>query len=615
MKNLLTTILITTSLFSIYATEENLLKEVVVVSSPRIELLFSEDSRTVKVISKEEILASPANNVSDLLQQFAGIDVRKRGASGVQADLYIRGGGFDQTLLLIDGIKVEDPQTGHHTMNMAIPIDVIERIEIIKGAAARIYGQNAFTGAINIITSKITEDKTAIKVESGSYEQENAYLTIARKNDNQSVLFHYSNNSSNGYRYNTDYQNQNYFFKNSFEIKNLPIDIIASFNEREFGANGFYASPEAIDQYEETQASVLGISTIIDKGDLILRPRVYWKRNQDMYVYLRHNPSVYRNLHISNKVGFELNGSYKSSIGETGFGIDIASVTLSSNNLGNRDRTMISLFLEHKMMFANNKIDLTPGIALSYFSDVSTKMNYQSNLFRNFFAYPGLDLGYKINDNVKFYSNIGYTYRVPTYTDLHYTSPTTLGNENLTPEKALTKEAGVKFNKNGLNLSFVFYNRDASDVIDYVKNVESAQWQAYNIRNIDTKGYEVDLSYDFYLAAFLKHSINIGYSKIKDDLKETEFNFSRYALNSLKNHITASYSFEITENLKSMFVYKHAERVNGENYKVMDIRASYKLNKFDVSISGNNLFDEIYSETNLVQMPGRNMLVGLTYSY
>ena len=615
MKNLLTTILITTSLFSIHATEENLLEEVLVVSSPRIELLFSEDSRTVEVISKEEILASPANNVSDLLQEFAGIDVRKRGASGVQADLYIRGGGFDQTLLLIDGIKVEDPQTGHHTMNMALPIDVIERIEIIKGAAARIYGQNAFTGAINIITSKITEDKTAIKVESGSYEQENASLTIARKNDNQSVLFHYSNNSSDGYRYNTDYQNQNYFFKNSFEIKNLPIDIIASFNEREFGANGFYASPEAIDQYEETQASVLGVSTIIDKGNLMLRPRVYWKRNQDMYVYLRHNPSVYRNLHISNKVSFELNGSYKSSIGDTGFGIDIASVTLSSNNLGNRDRTMLSLFLEHKMMFADNKIDLTPGLALSYFSDVSTNMNYQSNLFRNFFAYPGLDLGYKINDNIKFYSNIGYTYRVPTYTDFYYTSPTTLGNENLNPEKALTKEAGVKFNKDGLNLSFVFYNRDASDVIDYVKNVESSQWRAYNIRNIDTKGYEVDLSYDFYLATFLKHSINIGYSKIKDDLKETEFNFSRYALNSLKNHITASYSFEITENLKTTLVYKHAERVNGENYKVMDVRASYKINKFDISISGNNLFDEIYSETNLIQMPGRNMLVGLSYSY
>ena len=148
--------------------------------------------------------------------------------------------------------------------------------------------------------------------------------------------------------------------------------MISSFNERKFGANGFYASPEAIDQYEETQASLLGFTTKIVKGNLIIKPKLYWKRNQDMYVYLRHNPSVYRNLHISNKVGFELNGSYKSGIGSTGFGLDVSSIKLSSNNLGNRNRTMVNLFLEHQMKFADEKIDLTPGVAFSYFSDVST---------------------------------------------------------------------------------------------------------------------------------------------------------------------------------------------------------------------------------------------------
>jgi len=136
--------------------------------------------------------------------------------------------------------------------------------------------------------------------------------------------------------------------------------MISSFNERKFGANGFYASPEAIDQYEETQASLLGFSTKIVKGNLIIKPKLYWKRNQDMYVYLRHNPSVYRNLHISNKVGFELNGSYKSELGSTGFGLDVSSVKLSSNNLGNRNRTMVNLFLEHQVKFADEKIDLTP---------------------------------------------------------------------------------------------------------------------------------------------------------------------------------------------------------------------------------------------------------------
>ena len=616
MKKLLSVILIIAINSIINSQEKQIsLEEVTVVSSPRIELELFESSKTVQVVSKEEIINSPANNVAELLQQVAGIDIRRRGTSGMQADLYIRGGGFDQTLLLIDGIKVEDPQTGHHTMNMALPIEVIERIEIIKGAASRIYGQNAFTGAINIITSKVAEDMVSIKLEAGSYEQQNASVTISKKIQDQSVLFHYSNNSSEGHKYNTDYKNENYFLKNSFQIKGQLIDMMSSFNERKFGANGFYASPEAIDQYEETQASLLGFSTKIVKENLIIKPKLYWKRNQDMYVYLRHNPAVYRNLHISNKVGFEVNGSYKSELGSTGFGLDVSSVKLSSNNLGNRNRTMVNLFLEQQVKFADEKIDLTPGVAFSYFSDVSTNMNYQSNFFRNFFAYPGLDIGYQINDDIKFYSNIGYTYRVPTYTDLYYNSPTTIGNDNLNPEKALTQEFGARYDKNGLNINFVVFNRDASDVIDYVKNIESAPWEAFNIREINTTGYEVDLSYDFYLGAFLKQSINIGYTNIKDDLKQTDFSFSRYALNSLKNHITTSYSFEIKKNLNSSIVYKYAERSFGENYSVMDLKLNYTLKNYKISLTGNNLFDAIYSETNLVEMPGRNILVGLNVKF
>ena len=591
------------------------LKEITVVSSPRIELPFSENSKTIQVISKEEIIESPANNVAELLQQVAGIDIRRRGVSGMQADLYIRGGGFDQTLLLIDGIKVEDAQTGHHTMNMALPIEVIERIEIIKGSASRVYGQNAFSGAINIITSKVAENMTSVSLESGSYKQQNASVTISRKNEDQSVLFHYSNNSSDGHKYNTDYKNENYFLKNGFEIKGLPIDMVSSFNERKFGANGFYASPEAIDQYEETQASLLGFSTKIISNNFIIKPKLYWKRNQDMYVYLRDNPSVYRNLHITNKIGAELNGSYESNNGITGFGVDISSIKLSSNNLGERKRTMVNLFLEHQMKFAENKIDVTPGVAFSYFSDVSTNQNYQNNFFRNFFMYPGIDIGYELNDDVKLYSNVGYTYRVPTYTDLFYTSPTTIGNENLKPEKAFTKEIGINYTKDDFDFTFTLYNRDASDVIDYVKNVESAPWEAFNIREINTKGYELGLTYNFYVAAFLNHSIKIGYSNIKDELKQTDFNFSRYALNSLKNHLTTSYSFEIKKNLKSSIVYKYAERNSGEDYSIMDFKVSYTLKNYKLYVTGNNLFDTVYSETNLVEMPGRNVLVGINVKF
>ena len=111
--------------------QKDTLKEVIITST-RIDLPFKEDSRTINIVTSKDIANSAATNVADLLQLVAGVDIRRRGTAGSQADLYIRGGGFDQTLLLIDGIKMDDAQTGHHTMNAALPIEVIERIEMHK---------------------------------------------------------------------------------------------------------------------------------------------------------------------------------------------------------------------------------------------------------------------------------------------------------------------------------------------------------------------------------------------------------------------------------------------------------------------------------------------------
>ena len=590
------------------------LDQVELISSPRIEIKNTDNSISVLTISREEIQKSTATNVSELLQQIAGLDIRRRGAEGMQADLYIRGGSFDQTLLLIDGIKVEDPQTGHHTMNMTLPLEVIERIEITKGSAGRIYGQNAFTGAINIITKQNIENNLSVELAGGSFDQKRGSLTAQRKLENSDILFNYSRKESEGYRYNTDFKNDEFFVKSNFKIKNQNISAIGAFNERKFGANGFYASPAAIDQYEETQASIIGLSTTYKKNELIIKPKLYWKRNQDMYVYLRQDPSVYRNLHISDKVGVEVNASTPNSLGNLGIGFDLSKVSLSSNNLGNRNRTMFNMFIEQQIKFQNDKIDFTPGVAISYFSDVSTRLNYQSNFFNNLFFYPGIDFGYRFNENLKIYSNVGYTYRMPTYTDLFYSSPTTLGNENLKLEKALTKEFGLKYLKNNFNLSMSLYQRDASDIIDYVKNDEADPWQANNIREITTNGFELNMGYKFYLGAFRPQSINIGYSNINDDLLETDFAFSRYALNSLKNQITATYMFQVRDFISSTLTFKNSKRLNDESYTVIDFRTSYMYDKFTISVILNNILDAEYSETNLVPMPGFNSLIGIKYS-
>lgn len=576
--------------------------DTVVISSSRIDLPFKENSRTILVITSKQIKQSAVTNLADLLQQVAGIDMRRRGVSGMQADLYIRGGSFDQTLLLIDGIKVEDPQTGHHTMNMALPLDVIERVEIIKGAAARIFGQNAFTGAINIVTKKSANNVNSVGIQVGSFGQKNGNITVGKNLENSSIIAHASINSSDGYRHNTDFKNQNYFIKNTFNKNNTPIDFIGYFTERNFGANGFYASPSAINQYEETQSSLVGLSTTIKGDKLTLKPRLYWKRNQDMYVFIRNNPSVYRNLHISNKVGAELNASYSSSMGITGFGIDLAKVFLTSNNLGFRDRFMANLFLEHRFKLFNDKMDITPGVAINYFSDFK------------FHAFPGVDVGYAVSDNFKVYANAGYTYRIPTYTDLFYSDPTTEGNANLNPEEAISEELGLKYTSSKIDFSAAVFNRDSNNLIDYVKANAADKWQATNIQDLNSFGFEFNGSFRYKVKDFTQN-FSFGYTYLNENLEAVKANFSRYSINSLKHHFISTFRSQFFKNISQSVIYKFSERSTGESYGIVDFMLTLNLKPFDVSLIGNNIFNTEYTETNLVPMPKANFLIDLRYKF
>ena len=590
-------------LFSQDLNDDQLLDEVI-ISSSKINLPFSKNFRTIKIISSNEIQQIPANNVSDLLQQVTGIDVRRRGAGGVQGDLYIRGGGFDQTLLLVDGMKMDDAQTGHHTLNMILPLYLIERIEIIKGPAARIFGQNAFNGAINIVTKDFVAQRGAVEMNLnefsyGSFEQKNISLSTKISGENIKSLISYSGNRSDGYRHNTDFKKNNYFIKTSFNTNNKPIDVLVSFNENKFGANGFYASPSATEQYEETQASLFGISTTINSENLSITPKLYWRRGQDEYIYIRDNPSVYRNLHKTNKVSAELSGSYFSDLGVTGFGIDLSSVNISSNNLGEHKRTTVNLFADHTFKLMDNKLMVSPGIAFSYFSDLS------------FHSFPGLDLGYNLNSNFKLYSNIGKTYRIPTYTDLYYSDRTTIGNENLNPESAISTEFGVKYDTSNVKFTASFFNRNAKNIIDYAKENEEDLWKAVNIGSLNSNGYEFDFSYSFKSFNTLSsaNSISIGYTKIKDNNYVTNINFSRYSLNSLKHHLASNLNLNYTKNINHTIVYKYAERSDKSNYRILDSKIMFKKSIF---IYINNILKEQYSETNLVPMPGRNFLIGFS---
>ena len=572
----------------------------VIITSTRIDLPFKDNSRTIQIITSKDIANSAATNVADLLQQVAGVDVRRRGTAGSQADLYIRGGGFDQTLLLIDGIKMDDSQTGHHTMNAALPIEVIERIEIIKGPAARIFGQNAFTGAINIVTKKKLSNTVAINWEKGSFGQSNGSVTVGKEFDNSSVIAHVGILTSEGYRYNSDYQNKNYLLKGIFNKKQQPIEVIATFFDKKFGANGFYASANATEQYEETQSSLVGATTTFKTEKFKITPRIYWKRGQDEYVYIRDNPSVYRNLHITNKVGIETNASYRSNLGITGFGIDISRVFISSNNLGDRDRTMANLFLEHRFKVLNEKLDITPGVAVTYFSDFK------------FHAYPGLDLGLQLSENFKAYGNLGITYRIPTYTDLYYNDRNTIGNSNLKPEEAFSQEIGLKYNLGKYTSSVAIFNRDARNLIDFIRPDVTSKYVATNIAKVNTQGVEFEGAYNFKVSSF-DQRVSFGYSYLNDNILAQNKELSRYSLNTLKHQFTTRFSSQFLKNVRQNIIYKHAERTVGTSYNVWDASIIVDFDTVSFTVTANNIFDAEYIEAGYVPMPSRSLLFGMRF--
>ena len=589
--------------FSISVLSQSVDLDEVVVSESKIDIPFSKKYRSVEVIDSKSIIESGVNNVVDLLQQVSGVDLRRRGVAGTQADLYIRGGGFDQTLLLIDGMKMDDIQTGHHTLNLLLPIQLIERIEIIKGPASRIFGQNAFNGAINIVTKTLPKsDKKLFEVmvsnpTFGSFKQFgfliNSRLLLKEKFNAQLT---FSRSKSDGYRYNTDYSNDFFFFKSEIKTKKNPIHITSGFTEKKFGANGFYASPSAVDQYEETQASFVGISTVFDSEKLLIRPKLYWRRGQDEYIYIRNNPSVYRNLHITNKIYLDFSFSKLFDSSRLNFGIDLSSSSISSNNLGKHNRFTSSLYADYTFKTKDNKLSFSPGFSVSNFSDMSTHF------------FPGIDIGFDLSEKINLYANYGKTYRIPTYTDLYYSDRNTIGNPNLNPEHAITNEIGIKYSNENIDISSSYFLRKSSNIIDYVKQSEQDKWEATNIRNLDTNGFD----FNFLFKISPNNSLRLGYTYLFDKSYVSEVNYSRYAINSLRHQLNTRLALKYSNKITHTLINRFGERSNNVSHIVYDSNLKYQLsNNSYFFINVNNIFNEEYYETNLVPMPGRNFLIGV----
>ncbi|MDN5627767.1 MAG: TonB-dependent receptor, partial [Weeksellaceae bacterium] len=537
---------------------------------------YNDVNENVTVITKQQIQNSPATSIDELLQFYSGLDIKRRGSNGVQSDITIRGSSFEQVLVLVNGIRMNDSQTGHNTFNIPFDISSVERVEIIKGSSAKLYGQNVYAGVINIVTKSSSEEQVTIKAQGGDFKTYDLSASATFGSEKFTNLFTLSNGASDGYRYNTDYQIRNFFYQNKLKLNEGSLSLQAGFSEKKFGANGFYASPTAINQYEETQASVVSLKYQQKFNHLSVNSSVYWRRGQDMYLYTRQNPAGYRNMHIGNNVGGTVNATYESSLGTTGIGVDYRKEYLVSSNLGDRNRDVTQVFFDHQFRFFNQKLEINPGASWA---------NYSGG---NFF-YPGMDVGFIFNPNHKVFGAISKGFRIPTFTDLYYTSPTEIGNPDLVPESAVSSELGYRFQNEKILAKISGFIRNTNNGIDWLKETPESPWKAENVGEINLKGFETEFRHQLF--PFLNY--RLGYTYLDNQYKNEEL--SRYALQNLRHQFVAQLDVKFLKFFSNQLIYKYSERVNLGSYNIVDEQINFRYKDLNFYVLINNLTNTKYT--------------------
>ncbi|MFD2202162.1 TonB-dependent receptor plug domain-containing protein [Shivajiella indica] len=578
----------------------------IIITENRMEIPFSKVSRNISVINRKDIETTPARSIQEILAFTPGVDVRQRGVSGVQANVGIRGGSFEQTLILLNGIKLTDPQTGHHLMNIPVPFQAIQRIDILKGPGSRIYGQNAYAGAINIITELPETKSLNIQAFGGDFGMRGGHIISSLPIGKYKQTISLSHDASEGHWYNSDFKVNNLFYESGYEINEKnKLNLMLGLADRNFGANGFYTD-RFPDQWESIQTYLGSLSHSYSNKDLFIQTRGYWRRNIDEFRLRRNEPEFFTNNHISDVLALEINGTYTSKIGTTGLGFEGRKEMIESSNLGNRDRSFLGVFAEHRIEFLE-KFDLRAGIYSNYYNEYNWK------------HFPGAELGYQLNSSSRLYTNFGASYRIPSYTELYYQDPSNSSNPNLLPEEAWNYEFGWKINKKYLRGELVYFYRKTENLIDYTRGPSNSQpnpnpWTPDNISQVTFSGIETSIQYlvNWGNENAKISELSLSYNFIHADLIQAEGVESRYALNSLRNQVIGGIRSEFFRKAEVNVKARYLERMDLSPYFLLDARIDYnRLKKIGLFIEISNMTNTEYVEAGFVQMPGRWFKAGI----
>lgn len=593
---------------------------------------FTATGKVVRTISAGEIALLPVQSIDALLESLPGVDIRQRSTGGTQADISLRGGTFDQVLVLLNGVNITDPQTGHHNLNIPIDFSEISRIEILQGAAARRYGNQAFSGAINIITDPHQKNKLTADISYGSFGTSHQKLSYSSGNNLLKQFTSVSNGMSDGYITNTDYQILNAFHHTSLNLrKSGMVDVQLSYQQKSFGAQGFYTQVYPY-QFEHTRTMFGSAGWKMDKDLLSFSAKAYWRKHYDRFELFRDMEGALpwysgHNYHLTDVYGASAQASYNSTFGDFTAGIESRNEHIYSTALGTSMGEARTNIFEQSHPFTKEAGRLLHTGFIDY-SGKTGDFQYSAGgsvLYSNDFGW-NTNFGGDVNWNVfsspfNLFASANTASRLPTFTDLYLVNSVQKGNPNLQAEKALNFEAGLKYTTSRLKADFSYFIRQGRNIIDWVRYTGMTKWESMNMTTLNTTGFE--LSADYQTSVQWLKNIHAGYANVQTDKQAVGYD-SRYILDNLKHHFNLQFESEPVKKWTMIWGVNFQDRAgnyieNGDivvdypPFMTLNHRSQYAFKNFIVYADINNVLNQQAVDFGGLPLPGISVTGGLKF--
>ncbi len=564
--------------------------EVVVVTGTFSPVPLEEVDRAVSVLQLQQ---QPLlyGHWTDYLETDPSVDLRQRTPNGVQADLSIRGSSFGETLILVDGLRMDDAQTGHHDMDLPLPTASISRIEILRGAGSTLYGSEAMGGAVNFVTASATRSEVRVSAGIGSFgtNQQGASVSVLEKRWDESL--NVARDSSSGFAADRDYRSLTALSATNARTKLGLTSLLLGYGDKPYGANQFYGP---FDSWERTKSwfaglkQELGTKTEFDLG---------FRRHSDEFILFRNRPAIYENNHISESWQGALRRNqtvWKKA--EIHYGAEGEDDSIKSNNLGNHARSRGAGYFDVDLR-SLGRFSLSVGARGEFFDSGDTELS------------PSVSGGIWLRQGWKLKAGASHAFRLPTYTDLYYRDPANVGNPALKPESAWNYEGGVERAGNRLKFDLTGFQLRQQNVIDYVQFFPGDLFHAENLQRITFTGVETSVEVRISDA----QRLTVAYTGLHGAQHALNGMSSRYVFNYPIDHGVVGWQGSLPCRILSRVNVKAVHRFDRDPYALLDVAFAREFGNLVTRLSLSNITDTKYQEIQGVAMPGRAVLFGVEY--